>query len=61
MTDFVVAVGLTLAIEGCLYAAAPAAMKRGLRAMLAVPDGQLRIGGVVVMAAGVAVVWLMRH
>lgn len=60
MNDFLVAVGLMAVIEGLLYAAAPQLMRKGLRQLLEASDFWLRTGGVVVMAAGVAVVWAVR-
>jgi len=60
MTDFLVALGLMAVVEGVLYAAAPAAMKRALRHVLDMPDGTIRLGGLAAMAIGVAVVWAAR-
>lgn len=60
MTDFLVALGLMAVVEGVLYAAAPAAMKRALRHVLDMPDATIRIGGLAAMAIGVAVVWAAR-
>lgn len=60
MTDLAVAIGLVLAIEGTLYALAPGALKGMMRQALDMPDQVLRIGGVVALAAGVALVWLAR-
>jgi uncharacterized protein YjeT (DUF2065 family) len=50
-----------LVIEGVLYAAAPAGMKRMMAAAQAVPDGVLRTGGLAAAALGVGVVWLARQ
>jgi uncharacterized protein YjeT (DUF2065 family) len=61
MNDFLVAIGLAMVIEGCLYAVLPGAMRKGLQSILSTPDLQLRVGGTVVTAAGVALVWLIRH
>ncbi len=60
MNDVVAAIGLVLVIEGLLYAAAPPLAKAMMRQGLAVPDGQLRAIGLVVLAVGVGVVWLAR-
>jgi uncharacterized protein YjeT (DUF2065 family) len=60
MSDFLVAVGLLLAIEGSLYALAPAAMKRMVRSVLEIPDQTLRTAGLAAVAAGVLFVWLIR-
>lgn len=60
MTDFLVAVGLVLAIEGSLYALAPDAMKRMIRSVLDMPDQSIRIAGLVAAVVGVLFVWLVR-
>ncbi|TBW38672.1 DUF2065 domain-containing protein [Siculibacillus lacustris] len=58
--DLIVAVGLVLAIEGAVYAAAPGPMKRLLAQMRMLPDNAFRIGGLVALVAGVAIVWAAR-
>ena len=45
MSEFVVAIGLVLAIEGLIFAAFPQAAKRLAANALASPDGALRIAG----------------
>lgn len=60
MTDFIVALGLVLAIEGTLYAAFPGPLKRMMSQAIATPDQVLRLAGVAVLAVGVLVVWLAR-
>ena len=60
MTDFWAAIGLMLALEGTLYALAPGGIKKMMRSALELPDGQLRLFGLAVLAAGVFVVWLVR-
>ena len=60
MSDFVVAIGLMLAIEGLIFTAFPQAAKRMAANALASPDGSLRIAGVVSAVLGVALIWLVR-
>jgi uncharacterized protein len=60
MSDFFAALGLLFAIEGVCLAAFPPAAKRGMAAMLAMPDGALRIAGVISALIGVIIVWLVR-
>lgn len=60
MSDFFTAIGLVLALEGALYAAAPGAMKEFMRQALAMPDQLLRTAGIAALAIGVFVVWLVR-
>jgi len=60
MRDLLTALALVLVIEGVLYAAFPAAMKRAIVAALAVPETTLRAAGLVAAVVGVAVVWAIR-
>ncbi len=61
MSDFVAAIGLFFAIEGISFAAFPLGAKRAIAAALEIPDGRLRIFGLVSALVGVVVVWLVRH
>lgn len=58
--ELLTALGLVLVIEGLLYALVPAHLKAMMRTVEKLSDDQLRIGGVAAMAAGVAIVWLVR-
>jgi uncharacterized protein YjeT (DUF2065 family) len=60
MSDFVVAIGLVLAIEGLIFAAFPQAAKQMATKALQTPDASLRIAGVVSAILGVILVWLVR-
>ncbi len=60
MSDFVVALGLVLVIEGVIYAAFPAGLKRMMEQALGMPDATLRAGGLAAAATGLFVVWLVR-
>ena len=60
MSDFLAAIGLVFAIEGLMFAAFPLGTKRAIAAALTLPDGQLRIVGIVSAAIGVVIVWLVR-
>jgi uncharacterized protein len=60
MSDFVVAIGLVLAIEGIIFAAFPAAAKRLAQNAVETPEGSLRIAGVVSALLGVLLVWIVR-
>lgn len=59
-TDFGVAFGLVLVIEGTLYALFPNAMRRVMLEALSLPQGQVRIAALVTAALGLGVVWLIR-
>ena len=60
MSEFVVAIGLVLAIEGLVLAAFPGAAKRLAANALATPEGGLRVAGVVSAILGVVLIWLVR-
>jgi uncharacterized protein YjeT (DUF2065 family) len=60
MTDLATALALVLVLEGLLWALAPEGMKRAAALALGMANGQLRIGGVVAVAVGVLLVWLLR-
>lgn len=60
MQDFVAALGLVLVIEGILYGGFPGIAKRVAQEASVAPDNTLRIAGLVAVACGVFVVWLVR-
>jgi uncharacterized protein len=60
MRDFLVGVGLVLAIEGLIFAALPGLAKRLAASAVETPEGQLRIAGIVSALFGVLVIWLVR-
>jgi uncharacterized protein YjeT (DUF2065 family) len=60
MLDFLVALGLVLAIEGLLFAGFPGLTKRAMAQVLETPDGVLRVVGIVSAAVGIVLIWLVR-
>ena len=60
MKDFVVALGLVFAIEGLIFAAFPAHLKRAMESVMSTPDNWLRIVGIASAAVGVALIWFVR-
>jgi uncharacterized protein len=60
MSDFLVAIGLVFAIEGILFAAFPATVRRAIAHVLETPDATLRLLGILSAVIGVVVVWLVR-
>lgn len=60
MSDFLVAIGLVLVIEGLLYGAFPALAKRLAAEAISTPEQVLRTGGIVAAFAGLVIVWLVR-
>jgi uncharacterized protein YjeT (DUF2065 family) len=60
MWDFIVAIGLVLALEGLLFAAFPGAAKQAMANVLETPDQILRVVGIASALIGIAVIWLVR-
>ena len=60
MSDFLVALGLVFAIEGLVFAAFPATVKRAMTHVMETPDAPLRVVGIVSAVLGVALIWLVR-
>jgi uncharacterized protein YjeT (DUF2065 family) len=60
MNDLIVAIGLVLVFEGMLYAVFPGALKRMMQTAQSLPDDMLRRAGLVALALGVVIVWLVR-
>jgi uncharacterized protein len=60
MTDLLTALALVLVLEGALWAIAPDGMKRAAVVALSMANQQLRSGGLIAVALGVLLVWLMR-
>jgi uncharacterized protein YjeT (DUF2065 family) len=60
MSDFLAALGLLFAIEGLVLSAFPGSAKRAMTTVLDMPDGPLRIAGIVSALVGVLIVYLVR-
>ncbi len=60
MSDLVAALGLVLVIEGLLWAAFPSLTTRILKSVVETPEPALRLCGVLAIAIGVLIVWLVR-
>ena len=60
MSDLIVALGLVLAIEGLMLAAAPGAVRRAADSIQQMPDAPLRIAGIAGAVIGVLIVWAIR-
>jgi uncharacterized protein YjeT (DUF2065 family) len=59
--DFLDAVGLVLVLEGLLYGLLPNFAKKLAEQVKMLPEPTLRVAGLVSVAAGVGVVWLVRR
>lgn len=60
MSDLIVAFGLVLVIEGLLWSLFPGLGRKLLEVSAAAPEPSLRLAGALAVAAGVALVWLVR-
>ncbi|HSX72967.1 MAG TPA: DUF2065 domain-containing protein [Shinella sp.] len=60
MSDFLTGIAFFLIIEGLVYALAPSVLKRMAQMLPQIPESQLRTSGLVAVALGVAMVWLIR-
>lgn len=60
MSDFLMGIAFFLIIEGLVYALAPSVLKRMAEMLPQIPEGQLRISGLVAVVLGVLMVWFIR-
>jgi uncharacterized protein YjeT (DUF2065 family) len=60
MTEFIVAIGLVLVIEGLLFAAFPRAAKRLAASAIESPESSLRVAGIASAVLGIVLIWFMR-
>ncbi|TVR97229.1 MAG: DUF2065 domain-containing protein [Rhodospirillales bacterium] len=60
MADLVTAIGLALVIEGIAFALFPQGVKSLMMQVLAEPPGHLRWAGIVAVAIGCGIVWMVR-
>jgi len=61
MSDLLVAIGLVLVLEGAMYALFPNQMIEMLRKLPDIPPAILRAIGLVGVAVGWVIVWLVRN
>jgi uncharacterized protein YjeT (DUF2065 family) len=60
MSEFIVAVGLVLVIEGLVFAGFPKAAKRLAASAVESPETSLRIAGIASAVVGLLLIWLVR-
>jgi uncharacterized protein len=60
MSEFIVAIGLVLVIEGLVFAGFPAAAKRLAASAIESPETSLRIAGITSALIGLLLIWLVR-
>jgi uncharacterized protein YjeT (DUF2065 family) len=59
--DFLIGVGVLLVLEGLMFAASPAWMRKAMKSALATPESLLRIIGIGSAIAGLVLIWLVRR
>ncbi|MGF6306808.1 uncharacterized protein YjeT (DUF2065 family) [Bradyrhizobium sp. i1.8.4] len=59
--DFLIGLGILFVLEGILFAASPAWMRRAMKSALATPDNVLRIVGIGSAVAGLVLIWAVRR
>jgi uncharacterized protein YjeT (DUF2065 family) len=61
MTDFFVAIGLVLVLEGLMFAGFPAFVRARMRETLELDEGMMRVIGLISTTFGMLIVFLVRH
>ena len=59
--DFLIGVGNLFVLEGVLFAASPAFMRRAMKSAMEMPDNILRAVGIASAVAGLILIWLIRR
>jgi uncharacterized protein YjeT (DUF2065 family) len=59
--DFLIGVGILFVLEGLLFAASPAWMRRAMKSALATPDNILRVVGIGSAVVGLILIWVVRR
>jgi len=59
--DFLIGVGILFVLEGVLFAASPAFMRRAMKSAMEMPDNILRAVGIASAVAGLLLIWLIRR
>jgi uncharacterized protein len=59
--DFLIGVGILFVIEGLLFTASPAWMRKAMKSAMATPDYMLRVIGIGSAVAGLILIWAVRR
>jgi uncharacterized protein YjeT (DUF2065 family) len=59
--DFLIGVGILFFLEGLLFVASPAWMRRAMKSAMETPDNVLRIVGIGSAVIGLILIWIVRH
>lgn len=59
--ELAIGVAMMLVVEGLIYAGFPGAIRRLTEQAIKLPDNTLRSFGIVAMAIGILLIWLIRR
>ncbi|HVX78881.1 MAG TPA: DUF2065 domain-containing protein [Bradyrhizobium sp.] len=59
--DFLIGVGVLFFLEGLMFAASPAWMRKAMKSAMATPDNVLRAVGIGSAVGGLILIWIVRH
>jgi len=59
--DFLIGVGILFVLEGLIFAASPAWLRRAMKSAMATPDNILRITGIGSAVVGLVLIWVVRR
>ena len=59
--DFLIGLGVLFVLEGLMFAASPAWMRKAMKSALATPDHILRTAGLVSAVVGLILIWFIRR
>ena len=59
--DFLIGLGILFVLEGLMFAASPAWMRRAMKSAVMTPDNILRMVGIASAVAGLLLIWLVRR
>jgi uncharacterized protein YjeT (DUF2065 family) len=59
--DFLIGLGILFVLEGLMFAASPAWMRRAMKSAMVTPDNILRAVGIVSAVVGLLLIWLVRR
>ena len=61
LADFLIGLGILFVLEGLMFAASPAWMRRAMKSAMETPDNILRIVGIGSAVLGLILIWLVRR
>jgi uncharacterized protein YjeT (DUF2065 family) len=59
--DFLIGLGILFVLEGLMFAASPAWMRKAMKSAISTPDNVLRVVGIGSAVAGLILIWVMRR